>query len=92
MTVIKINLESEFKSCLNNNDLVICDYGSLRCQPCRIMSPIFEELSEKYSKALFIKIDIDELPTIADEQNIVSMPTFKIYLKGKFNLIVRKTK
>ena len=83
MSVKEVKLKSEFKSCLNNNDLVICDYGSLRCQPCKIMSPIFEKLSEKYLKVVFIKVDIDELPTLADEQNIVLMPTFKIYIKGE---------
>jgi thioredoxin 1 len=84
MGVIKVNLESEFKSCLNNNDLVICDYTAQWCYPCKIMSPIFEQLSEKYNNnSIFIKVDIDELSSVADEQNIVSMPTFKIYIKGK---------
>jgi thioredoxin 1 len=83
MGVIKISSELDFNKYINEKDIVICNYGSLRCNPCKIMSPIFEQLSEKYPNITFIKIDIDQLSTVADEQQISSLPTFKVYYKSK---------
>lgn len=43
----------------------------------------YEEYSKAYTKAKFIKVDVDELPDVAAEAGIRAMPTFLIFVKGK---------
>lgn len=50
-----------------------------RCGPCRRIAPIFEQLSLKYPKAVFLKVDVDECTETASVQGIHSMPTFIFY-------------
>ena len=52
-----------------------------RCVPCHYFSPIFSELSTFYENAVFIKVDVDQFPKIAQRFNIQSMPTFH-YVKN----------
>lgn len=81
--VTKITIESEFDNCLNNNDIVICYYTAVYCAPCKMMSPLFDDLSDIYTNIVFIKLDVDQVESVANKQNISSMPTFKVYNKGK---------
>ena len=40
---------------------VFCDFWAAWCGPCRMLAPVYEELSEKYAdQAVFVKLDIDE--------------------------------
>ena len=45
----------------NSDKTVYCDFWATWCGPCRMLAPVFEEISDKYEdKAVFAKIDIDE--------------------------------
>ena len=40
---------------------VFCDFWATWCGPCRMLAPVFEDVSDKYEdKAVFVKIDVDE--------------------------------
>jgi thiol-disulfide isomerase/thioredoxin len=41
---------------------IVVDFTATWCGPCRIMSPIFIELSKKYPGLIFLKVDVDEVP------------------------------
>jgi thioredoxin 1 len=54
------------------------------CQPCKILAPTFNELSEEFSKnASFSTIDIDQNSSIAEQYNIRSVPQIIIEKDGK---------
>ena len=53
-----------------------------RCGPCKAIAPFYEQLSNKYPNALFLKVDVDECPETAAAYNVNSMPTF-IFLRNK---------
>ncbi|CAL5369142.1 unnamed protein product [Camellia sinensis] len=53
------------------------------CGPCRIMAPFFVELSKKLSTVTFLKVDVDELESVASEWDVQAMPTFMILKEGK---------
>jgi len=63
--------------------LVLIDFTATWCGPCKMMSPIFEELSGKYRGVGFLKVDVDECPDIAGKYNVQAMPTFIFFKHGK---------
>ncbi|OWM72305.1 hypothetical protein CDL15_Pgr018190 [Punica granatum] len=57
---------------------------ALKCGPCKIMAPKFQELSEKYLDVVFLKLDCNqENKPLAKELGIRVVPTFKILKEGK---------
>jgi thiol-disulfide isomerase/thioredoxin len=40
---------------------IVVDFTATWCGPCRVMSPIFVELSKKYKNLIFLKVDVDEV-------------------------------
>lgn len=62
---------------------VCVDFWADWCEPCRMLSPIIDELARDYcGKMKFAKVNIDEAPTIAVIQRVVSIPTVAIFKNG----------
>ncbi|KAF7947822.1 hypothetical protein EAE96_008900 [Botrytis aclada] len=79
MGVHNIATATEFKSALNDNQIVVLDAFATWCGPCKAIAPRVVKLSEDYPAAHFIKIDVDELPEVSRELGIRAMPTFMIF-------------
>ena len=62
---------------------VIVDFNATWCGPCRMMAPVFEELSESYEKVKFISCDVDECPGTAAKYGIMSIPTIMMFKDGE---------
>lgn len=65
---------------------VFCDFWASWCGPCRMLAPVFEELSDKYEgEAVFVKIDIDEEDSeaAAMKYGISSIPNIIVFKGGK---------
>jgi thioredoxin 1 len=62
---------------------IVVDFTATWCGPCRIMSPIFIELSKKYPGLIFLKVDVDEVPDVTSAWEIRAMPTFLFIKEGK---------
>ena len=58
MAVVDVNNESEFDSKISSagDKLVVIDYSTTWCGPCKVIAPKFDELSDKYTDTLFIKV------------------------------------
>ena len=62
----------------------VVDFFATWCGPCKMLTPIFESLSKEMSdKVDFAKIDIDRSLEVAQEYEIVSVPTMIIFKNGK---------
>jgi thioredoxin 1 len=60
---------------------VLVDFWAEWCGPCRMMSPLFEELAKEMSDVTFAKVNVDDAPELAMRFNVLSIPTF-VVLKG----------
>lgn len=81
MKVIEIS-ENEFNEKIKNGHILIDCYATW-CGPCRLLSPIIDELSEELKEISFYKIDIDNAPNIVSKYDIMSIPTLLIFENGK---------
>ena len=66
--------------------LTLVDYYTSTCPPCRMLSPIIEQVANHYEETtqdvLIIKVNLEEFPHIAKEQNITSVPTLVLLESG----------
>jgi len=60
---------------------VLVDFWAVWCGPCRIMSPLFEELAKEMQDVTFAKVNVDDAPELAMRFNVLSIPTF-VVLRG----------
>ena len=68
---------------------VVVDFYADWCGPCRMVSPIIEQLSKEYAgKVKFVKIDTDANQELAMQFGIMSIPTVMFFSKGKVEDIV----
>ncbi|KAK2803276.1 thioredoxin trx1 [Onygenales sp. PD_10] len=63
--------------------LVVIDCFATWCGPCKAIAPKIVEYSEKYPQVGFYKIDVDEVPALAQELGVRAMPTFLFFKDGQ---------
>ncbi len=83
MSVKKIS-EKDFNKVISNKEKkVIVDCYAEWCGPCRMLSPIIDELKEEVDSCEFYKLNVDEAENISREYGIMSIPTILIFKDGK---------
>ena len=75
--------EDNFEKEIKNNKIVVVDFWTSWCGPCKAMAPVFEELSKEMKDVKFAKINVDENTEIATKFRVQSIPTFIIFKEGK---------
>ena len=63
--------------------VVLVDFFATWCGPCKMQSPVLEELKEDRSDVKVIKIDVDQETEIAREYGVMSIPTLILFKDGK---------
>jgi len=79
MGVHNVSSKAEFQSALKENNIVVMDAFATWCGPCKVIAPQVVKFSEEFPDAHFIKLDVDEVPDVAQELGIRAMPTFLIF-------------
>ncbi len=79
---MEIITEKNFKE-KTAKGVILVDFFANWCGPCRMMTPILEELATKIPGASFYKVDVDEDEKLARSFGILSIPTMILFVDGK---------
>lgn len=75
---------ADFDSIISQHELVLIDFHTLWCAPCRKMSPIIDELEKDYQGKIHIfRVDMDKSEAVADMNNIEAVPTLVLFENEK---------
>ena len=67
-----------------NSDIpVVVDFWAAWCGPCRVMSPILEELAAERPDLRVVKVDVDANQAVGARYGVLSMPTFMVFRDGE---------
>lgn len=80
LTITKENFESEV---MKSDKPVLLDFWATWCGPCRMVSPIVDEIAEEVTDKKVGKVNVDEQPELASSFNVMSIPTLIVIKDGK---------
>jgi thioredoxin 1 len=80
-----LNLDdSNFFQTISKFPLLLVDFWAPWCGPCRMMSPLIDQIGKEYMGKLVVgKVNVDENPTISTQFGISSIPTLILFKKGQ---------
>jgi len=76
----------DFNKLISGGKPALVDFFAEWCGPCQMMGPILDDMAKNFKeidKVDIIKVDIDALSDVAQEYNVMSVPTFAIFKDGK---------
>ncbi len=76
-----VNNRDEFNELIKEGTVLV-DFFATWCGPCKMLSPVLEELSEE-SDVLIVKVDVDEAGPLAAQYGIQAVPTLMLFKNGQ---------
>ena len=83
MAVINITKENFAQEVLHSEKPVLLDFWASWCGPCRMLSPVVDEVAEERTDVKVGKVNVDEQQTLAQMFSIMSIPTMLVFKNGK---------
>ena len=81
MSVVKVN-QDNFAEVKNSDKTVLIDFYADWCGPCRMVSPIVDEIAAEHPEYLICKVNVDQEGELASQFGVVSIPTLVVIKNG----------
>lgn len=83
MAVIEITMENFEKEVLQSDKPVLLDFWASWCGPCRMVSPIVDEIADEHPEIKVGKVNVDEQNELASRFKVMSIPSLFVIKDGK---------
>ena len=83
MSVVNINLDNFRNEVLEESKPVLLDVWAPWCGPCRMVSPVLEEIARERPDLKIGKVNVDEQPELASQFGVMSIPMLVVMRDGK---------
>ena len=83
MSVLKVNKENFATEVLNAQGTVLVDFFATWCGPCKMLSPVIDEIAEEQTELKVCKVNVDDEPELASRYGVMSIPTLVVIRDGK---------
>lgn len=83
MSLLHVTKQTFETEVLNSKKPVLVDFFATWCGPCRMISPILEEIAQEREDIKIVKIDVDQEPELAAQYGVASIPTLFVIENGQ---------
>ena len=83
MAVINLTRDNFEAEVTEFKGMVLVDFWASWCMPCKMLSPVVDEVAEEVTSAKVAKVNVDEQQSLAARFNVMSIPTLIVFKDGK---------
>ncbi len=83
MSVIEITSSNFENEVLSSDQTVLIDFWASWCMPCKMLSPVVDEIAEENPEIKVGKVNVDEQPELAEKFGVMSIPTLIVFKNGQ---------